>query len=468
MLTFVGSLNSQPLSLTDHFDRMRPSPPFFPRFPLLALVAIVGCCGALGCDVPIAKFQPNTIYFARIEKSQGADLQPVGRVTVVSDTQSALEDLFGTPDRPQWPEFAEHEAELAALVDLERLERAAGAVRSDEADQHFGLYREHCASCHGVTGDGMGPTSRFLNPYPRDFRLGKFKFKTTPIGKKPTRNDLRRVLTEGLMGTSMPSFRRLKDDEFEALVDYVIYLSVRGQVERRLLTEAAVELDYETGDRLYDTSLSESNSDLFKAQLDRISKAVNDVAQQWSQANFAVTNVPEPPANLPLHSNFRNLSDGDSDQLAASITRGRKLFQGPIANCASCHGATAMGDGQTNNYDAWTKDWTEGIDPQNKDQLLPFLKLGALEPRFILPRNLRTGVYRGGSTSSDLYLKIVNGIDGSPMPATAMQPANPQGLTETDVWDLVNFLLSLPYEAISKDAAISAPTHALNASIPSL
>ena len=118
-----------------------------------------------------------------------------------------------------------------------------------------------------------------------------------------------------------------------------------------------------------------------------------------------------------------------------------------------------MGDGQTNNYDAWTKDWTEGIDPKNKDDLRPFLKLGALKPRHILPRNLRTGIYRGGSEPSDLYLRIVNGIDGSPMPATAMQPSNPQGLTENDVWDMVNFLLNLPHEEINRDALIAQQSH---------
>lgn len=392
-----------------------------------------------------------------MEKFQGADLQPA-----LQDASEALEDLFGTPDKPLWPAFSEYDADLAKIVELERLERAAGAVRSDQADQHVGLYREHCVQCHGVSGDGLGPTSRFLNPYPRDFRLGKFKFKTTPIGKKPTRADLRRVLTDGVMGTSMPSFRLLKDDEREDLIDYVIFLSVRGQVERQMLTEAALELDYSTGDRLYDRSKRESDLEMFKSQQGRIMKSVAEVAKQWSQAGDAVTTVPQPPVEFPLYASFKTLSDADHDKLTESITRGRKLFQGPIANCASCHGATAMGDGQTNNYDAWTKDWTEGIDPQNKEELRPFLKLGALKPRFILPRNLRTGVYRGGSELGDLYLRIVNGIDGSPMPATAMQPANPQGLTENDVWDLVNFLLSLPYEAITKDASITVPPNVVN------
>lgn len=420
-----------------------------PRWPLLPIAAIVGCC-ALGCDVPITQFPSNEIYVAKMEKSQSTDL-----ALAMDDTAAALEDLFGTPDKPQWPTFSETDANLGKLVDIERLQQAAGAVRSDQKDQHVGLYREHCVQCHGIAGDGLGPTSRFLSPYPRDFRLGKFKFKSTPIGKRPTRSDLHRVLTRGLMGTSMPSFRLLKEHELEVLIDYVIYLSVRGQVERQLINEAALELDYEAGDRLYDRTKRESDPDLFATQLKHITQVAEETARQWSQADEAVTPVPPPPTDFPLYGRSKLESAEEREKLQASIARGRKLFLGPIANCASCHGATAMGDGQTNNYDAWTKDWTEGLDPKNKEDLRPFLKLGALKPCFILPRNLRTGIYRGGSEPEDLYLRIINGIDGTPMPATAMQPANPQGLTENDVWDLVNFLLNLPNEEITKDASIA-------------
>ena len=42
----------------------------------------------------------------------------------------------------------------------------------------------------------------------------------------------------------MPSFAALRDDDLEALVDYVIYLSVRGEVERRLAAAAIDELGY--------------------------------------------------------------------------------------------------------------------------------------------------------------------------------------------------------------------------------
>lgn len=414
---------------------------------LLNGLAAVGCF--VGCDKPLDSFKSNALHLAKLEKSQGVDLS-----RAADESSAALESLFGTPEKPLWPEFLQNDA-FAGLVSAERLQQAAGAVRSDEQDRHFGLFREHCVACHGVAGDGAGPASRLLSPYPRDFRLGKFKFKSTPIGKKPTRADLRHVLTAGLPGTSMPSFRLLNDEELDALVDYVIYLSVRGEVERQLLTEAAMEIDFEAGERLYDVSLRESKPDEFAAQSSLLTKVTETVAKQWVAADEAVTQVPTP--TKVMFEPGQSLNADDQVAMAESIANGRKLFLGPIANCASCHGATAMGDGQTKNYDAWTKDWLEGLDPQNRDEIKPMLRLGALKPQYILPRNLRTGVYRGGSAPADLYLRIVNGIDGTPMPATAMQPANPQGLTESDVWDLVNFLLSLPHEAISAEAGITPP-----------
>ena len=181
--------------------------------------------------------------------------------------------LFGTPEDPIFPYELLDEPEAGEeLINPERLKIAAGAVSSDRQGKQHGLYREHCAHCHGVTGGGMGPTAATLNPYPRDFRMGKYKFKSTPLGKAPTRDDIRRILINGIPGTAMPSFRLLLDqddmvasvegavdesidaaddeteagddssdtvsmqaaaektvvhhDELEALVDYVIYLSI--------------------------------------------------------------------------------------------------------------------------------------------------------------------------------------------------------------------------------------------------
>ncbi len=412
----------------------------------LTAVTVLLCLA--GCDVPIDSFEENRLFAKRLELSEGVSLDKAR-----ADVDAALVRLFGTPDQPNWPKFMSEDQRLAGLVSIDRLQRAAGPVLSDEAGVHFGLYREHCLNCHGISGNGLGPTSRLLNPYPRDFRLGKFKFKSTRIGSRPTRADLLRTLRAGLAGTSMPSFRLLDEDDLEALVDYVIYLSVRGEVERALLARATYDLDVEAGERLIDLSQQGSEDEFrsqeFASQWQPIQDSVIKIASRWADARD--TNVPQPipPIDLPLVG--RELeSSAVRERLAESIAHGRELFQGKVANCASCHGMEAAGDGVVTDYDDWTKDWTvqAGLDPRDKSQHKPMLALGALKPRNIMPRDLRTGITRGGSRPEDLYLRIVCGIEGTPMPAAPLQPDNAFGLTENDVWDLVNFLLSLPNNSV--------------------
>jgi mono/diheme cytochrome c family protein len=398
---------------------------------------IFGLVFVVGCDKPIDSFESNRIYAKRLELGEDVEL-----TSAVEDVSTALIELFGTPDSPRWPQFLQSDGDLGSLVSVERLSRAAGAVRSDDQDVHFGLYREHCIVCHATAGSGLGATSRLLNPYPRDFRLGKIKFKSTPRGKKPTREDLLTLLRRGIPGTSMPSFSLLNEEDLDALVDYVIYLSIRGEVERQLLTQATFELDLEEGERLVDFGNRESRPEDFAEQWSSVCETVTSVARQWQAAEQSSTQI-TPPPDLPLLTG--DLANVDDPQIRESIAHGQQLFQGKVANCSSCHGMTAMGDGQTNDYDDWTKDWTvqAGLDPGDRQQLKPMLQLGALRPRHILPRNLRSGVFRGGSSPEDLYLRIVHGIDGTPMPAAPMQPENKLGLSERDVWDLVNYLLSL-------------------------
>lgn len=413
------------------------------------LLASVALGFLAGCDVPIASFQPNRLQATVLAEKESVDMSPA-----LAETDAALIELFGTPDEPKLPAAITDEEHLAELFSLDNLKRAAGAVRSDEKDNHFGLYREHCVHCHGTTGNGLGPTATFLNPYPRDFRLGVFKFKSTPFGVKPTRQDLKRILNEGIMGTSMPSFRLLKEDELEALVDYVVYLSIRGDVERKLLT-ASLDLDFTADEHLFTPELKEKSPDDFESQMDTINEIVTNVSESWAVAADRAVVVNEPAEDYPL--TIRDI-DGTPEQrekLSESISRGRTIFHGNVANCATCHGNTALGDGQKNDYDAWTKDWLQplNLDAKNRDQIKPYLKLGALKPRNIIPRNLRSGMYRGGGQPVDIYMRIVLGIDGTTMPAAAMKPQNPLGLTENEVWDVVNYVMSLPYEHISNSSA---------------
>lgn len=420
---------------------------------LAAMACLFTLCAGAGCDVPIDAFEENRLFAKRLELNEGVEL-----TSVRGDVDAILLELFGTPDQPRWPAYLQSDNPSKDLVSLERLQRAAGAVRSDENDVHYGLYREHCILCHGIAGNGLGATSRLLNPYPRDFRMGKFKFKSTPQGSRPTRDDLRQLLRRGIAGTSMPAFALLPDDDLEALIDYVIYLSIRGEVERGLLMRATYELDLDAGERLVDPTRDPTSTDSVIPDQFSVVELVSNVANKWlkaeritaagSQAEHYSLDAPLPPAELPLVG--ANLaSDAERERLAQSVAHGRELFQGKVANCSSCHGPLGAGDGTVNDYDDWTKDWTTqaGLDPLDKQQLRPMLALGALKPRHILPRNLQNGIYRGGSRPEDIYLRIVRGIEGTPMPAAPMQPENALGLTEADAWDLVNFVLSLPEHA---------------------
>jgi len=91
------------------------------------------------------------------------------------------------------------------------------------------LYAEHCLHCHGVAGDGNGPTAKYLNPHPRDYRLGIFKFTSTINARRAQRDDLARIIGNGIPGTYMPSFRLLTPTESTAIVEYVLWLSMRGE-----------------------------------------------------------------------------------------------------------------------------------------------------------------------------------------------------------------------------------------------
>lgn len=389
--------------------------------------AALACLCALGCDAKIDRFEPNVIFAKRFELSEGVAMEQA-----LEDASTVVTDLFGTPDEPRWPDYLGDK-----LVDIERLKRAAGPQYSDEAGIHFGLFREHCVVCHGITGDGLGPAASLLTPYPRDLRHGRYKFKSTEMGEKPTRQDLMRVLRHGIVGTSMPAFRLVEESDLEALVDYVIYLSVRGELERKLLAKAGMELDVEGGERLYDPRLENVDPKAFTKAQNEIEEALTDIVGAWDRAESTEVSV---PSEFPFVG-----SGADVEAIAASVEEGKTLFQGTIAACAICHGPDATGDGQQNNFDDWTRDWTTmaGINPNDHRELEPMIALGALKPKVLPPRNLQLGAFRGGSKPEDLYRRIVNGIEGTPMPAIPLKSNNPQGLTEEQVWSIVNYLLSL-------------------------
>ena len=393
------------------------------RFSHVAFLLAAGCLLSAGCGrTPPASYRLNMVEATK------------QRLTTEQERQVAtvLLAMFGTPDEPvALPETGLDEAKL-------RL--ASGPVRSDIVGRKNGLYREHCAHCHGVTGDGMGPTAAFLKPYPRDYRPGIFKFKSTERADKPTHADLIRILRNGIAGTSMPSFALLSEPQIDALVEYVKYLSIRGETELSLM-RAYFELD------------DDAQGILPETREFLVDETLTPIAEKWKSAAAAQIVVPDMPADIDL---------------AESIAKGKELFYGDKANCVKCHGVTGLGDGQANDYD----DWSKAIVEINKEIKGGLAKAGetstsgmsaedaaehrkqvawlgrfshvvdgdALVPRTIPPRNLRLGVYRGGRRPLDLYYRIHAGINGAPMPA-AKGTVPPE-----DIWHIVNYIRSLPYE----------------------
>jgi mono/diheme cytochrome c family protein len=84
------------------------------------------------------------------------------------------------------------------------------------------VYERNCLVCHGARGDGRGELAETLDPKPRSFRRGVFKYSSTPPGKLPTNEDLARVIRDGLAGTGMGIFRdRLGEHEIRAVAEYI-------------------------------------------------------------------------------------------------------------------------------------------------------------------------------------------------------------------------------------------------------
>ena len=123
-------------------------------------------------------------------------------------------------------------ARIIMIVLLAPLLPRAGAEETD-AELHLyfkgrQVFQNMCVPCHGRTGRGDGPWAEGMVDKPRNFRRGVFKFRSTPIGKLPTDDDLRRTIRTGVSNTAMPTFAgRLRDDEIDAVIVYLQHLSQR-------------------------------------------------------------------------------------------------------------------------------------------------------------------------------------------------------------------------------------------------
>lgn len=301
----------------------------------------------------------------------------------------SLRELSGRPRHPKVDLFGSKYDELNGKLETQlKLDRKTLAEGSK-------LYRRHCLHCHGVVGDGKGPTGPWVNPPPRDYRQGIFKFTSSSQGqgeRKPRRDDLQRVLLNGIEGTSMPSFHLLKLEEIEALVSYVIHLSIRGQAEYVTMIDLFKEekgLASPTGQKIYE----------------RVRENAELIANQWLKAQESEIK----PVKIPEYKN--------EDERLESAARGFRIFSiKEQGGCIQCH--LNMGRDAQYFYDAW----------------------GSV----VRPRNLYSNQFRGGRRPIDIYWRIHAGINGAGMPALITSDADLQQ-KEDWIWDLVNFVQLVPY-----------------------
>lgn len=256
---------------------------------------------------------------------------------------------------------------LQQQIESEMLERfgkpakpiVIGDPKADRSTLEHGaeVYAYRCMQCHGVNGDGKGAVAQYLAPAPRDYTKGIFKFTSTPYGSKPRHSDLVNTLRRGIRGTSMPTFDDLDPADLAAVVDYVMYLSQRGELEQKIVAIAKDDLALPP---------------------ETIQAAVDEIAGRWKEAQSqTVMPVTAMPAMTP-----------------ETVARGRELYFQQV--CNKCHGLDGRG-GLAGGIDIGVDSWG------NK---------GAAA-------DLTSGMYRGGGRPIDIYRRIYSGINGTPMPGFA-------------------------------------------------
>jgi mono/diheme cytochrome c family protein len=414
-------------SLNWHSSRSQESPGVIANFPRMAVGCFLVVAGSLalvicGCDSQFPAYPADLKYQARTEplvvsppSSDPARLDRPGELPLMlsmlnerdrqgvvdpdnltgaqrSKLEELLDGVFGTPVNPRVNAKGVKgiEEDTQGAVDTARQQLA---LDDETLARGSSLYRVHCLHCHGLTGNGRGPTSAWVNPHPRDYRQGIFKFTSTSQSdkdRKARREDLFRTIQQGVEGTSMPSFTLLPKDQIDALISYVIHLSMRGQLEFNVMKDMLGE---------------NKDADL----LDRANGNLAAIARWWVEAQSALIR-PDPAMALPTGS-----------LRAQSIQNGFRLFrETTAAGCIGCH--TDYGRQPNYKYDAW----------------------GTI----VRPTDLTSGVYRGGRRPLDLYWRIHSGVNGANMAAFSNL------LDSKAIWDLVNFLEVLPYPQMRKEYGI--------------
>lgn len=115
--------------------------------------------------------------------------------------------------------------DLLLAIGLLALLVPASALAGGNAAEGKKIYEVRCSVCHGHSGGGDGPAGMALDPPPRNFAAGVFKFDADKDGTIGTDEDLALVIKKGgsAFGGNpvMVPWMQLPDEEVSNLIAYI-------------------------------------------------------------------------------------------------------------------------------------------------------------------------------------------------------------------------------------------------------
>ena len=408
-------------------------------------LALFACSLAMaGCG---DQFNAGPLRYVESE-TMGVDLK--GKPKLQDAVRKALANLYGrSPQEIKVPPgsglpnggiYLANRAVIDGQTNVPHDPRPGDEAADRAARRLLGSIANHCLHCHGVSGAGDGPTSTFLFPRPRDYRKGLFKFTSTRSGAKPTREDLRKTIRNGLHGTSMPAFEALMSPaEIEQVIDYIDLPEHAGR------DRAGPDRRGRDGRRERPPTRCPTT---WSAKSPRASSTSGRRPSRWSSTRRC----------------------RESPPTRESVLRGRELFlglnqTGNKVDCTSCHGPQAVGDGPSFVKQDVFNDVVFGGDPSEQEARLQQYEKkvpGTAElwkqslddwgdP--LRPNNLNQGRVQGGPAADRPLLADRQG-DQRRQDAGDNETIEPER-----IWDLVNFVLALPYEPKLLEGATLPTTH---------
>ncbi len=179
-----------------------------------------------------------------------------------------------------------------AMATVGLLALSSGAAQAADADKGEAVYQKRCLQCHGEEGDGLGPAADYLNPPPRDFTLGLYKFKTSAHDADlPNDADILRMIRDGMPGTAMPGWSDiLTEAEIQDVIAYIkVFAELEGAPEGQVDYGTQVQTSPESiaaGDKLFHDGERCSECHGVEGKGDAIKKLKNDNGERTWPRNL--------------------------------------------------------------------------------------------------------------------------------------------------------------------------------------